>query len=101
MAIKLNDHYLASFIRPHEYERIADEVRTADAMLRNKTGAGNDFLGWVNLPENYDKEEFARIKAAAKKIQKTADVLVVIGIGGSYLGARAVIEYLKSPNSTF
>ena len=98
MAIKLNDHYLSSFMRPHEYERIAPEVRCADAMLRNNTGAGNDFLGWVNLPENYDKEEFARIKAAAAKIQKTCDVLIVIGIGGSYLGARAVIEYLKSPN---
>ena len=98
MAIKLNDHYLSSFIRPHEYGRIADEVRTADSMLRNKTGAGNDFLGWVNLPENYDREEFARIKAASEKIRKTADALIVIGIGGSYLGARAVIEYLKSPN---
>ena len=98
MAIKLNDHYLSSFIRPHEYERIAQEVRTADTMLRSGSGAGSDFLGWVELPENYDKEEFARIKAAAGKIQKTCDALIVIGIGGSYLGARAVIEYLKSPN---
>lgn len=98
MAIKLNDHYLSSFIRPHEYERIAEQVRTANDMLRQKTGAGNDFLGWVDLPEAYDKEEFARIKAAAKKIQSSCDALIVIGIGGSYLGARAVIEYLKSPN---
>ncbi len=98
MAIKLNDHYLSSFLKPHEYERIAPEIRMADKMLREKTGAGKDFLGWVNLPDNYDREEFARIKAAAARIRKTADVLVVIGIGGSYLGARAVIEYLKSPN---
>lgn len=98
MAIKLNDHYLSSFIRPHEYERISSEIRTADRMLREKTGAGNDFLGWVDLPEQYDKEEFARIEACAKKIRQTCDALVVIGIGGSYLGARAVIEFLKSPN---
>lgn len=98
MAIKLNDHYLSSFIRTHEYARISSEIRMADRMLREKTGAGNDFLGWVDLPEQYDKEEFARIESCAKKIQKTCDALVVIGIGGSYLGARAVIEYLKSPN---
>ncbi len=98
MAIKLNDHYLESFIRPHEYERIAPEVEMADKILRTKSGAGNDFLGWVTLPTDYDKEEFARIKACAKKIQKNCDVLIVIGIGGSYLGARAVIEFLKSPN---
>ena len=98
MAIHLNDHYLESFIRPHEYERIAPEVRMADQLLRSKTGAGNDFLGWVTLPTDYDKEEFARIKACAEKIRKNCDVLIVIGIGGSYLGARAVIEFLKSPN---
>ena len=98
MAIKLNDSYLSSFIRPHEYENIAPEIVLADKMLREKSGPGNDFLGWVDLPENYDKEEFARIEACAEKIRKTCDVLVVIGIGGSYLGARAVIEFLKSPN---
>ena len=98
MAIKLNDHYLSNFIRPHEYENIAPEICMADKMLREKSGPGNDFLGWVNLPDNYDKEEFARIQACAEKIRKTCDVLVVIGIGGSYLGARAVIEFLKSPN---
>lgn len=98
MSIKLNTHYLESFIRPHEYEQIAPEIRMADRMLREKTGPGNDFLGWVDLPENYDREEFARIEACAEKIRKTCDVLIVIGIGGSYLGARAVIEYLKSPN---
>lgn len=66
--------------------------------LLNGTGAGNDFIGWVDLPVNYDKEEFARIQAAARRIQSNSQALVVIGIGGSYLGARAVIELLKSPN---
>ncbi len=98
MAIRLNDSYLSSFIKPHEYENIAPEILMADKMLRDKTGPGNDFLGWVDLPDNYDKEEFQRIEACAEKIRKTCDVLVVIGIGGSYLGARAVIEFLKSPN---
>lgn len=98
MSIKLNTHYLEPFIRPHEYERIAPEVLMADEMLRKKTGPGSDFLGWVDLPENYDKEEFARILKSAEKIRKSCDVFIVIGIGGSYLGARAVIEYLKSPN---
>ena len=77
-----------------------DEARCAAAIetLVKGTGAGNDFIGWVDLPVNYDKEEFARIQAAAKKIQSDSQALVVIGIGGSYLGARAVIELLKSPN---
>ncbi len=98
MSIQLNSHYLESFIRPHEYEQIAPQIRQADEILRQKSGAGNKFLGWVDLPKNYDKEEFARIEKAAEKIQKTCQVLVVIGIGGSYLGARAVIEFLRSPN---
>lgn len=98
MSIKLNDHYLSSFIKSHEYERIAPEIRMADELLRRKTGAGNDFLGWVHLPEQYDREEFSRIQSCAEKIRRSCDILVVIGIGGSYLGARAVIEYLKSPN---
>ena len=97
MAIKLNDKYVSSFIGEHEYANVQAQVSTAAKTLREKSGAGNAFLGWVDLPDNYDKEEFARIKAAAKKIQKSCDVLVVIGIGGSYLGARAVIEFLKSP----
>ena len=67
----------------------------AKEVLVNKTCAGNDFLGWIDLPVNYDKEEFARIKAAAKKIQSDSEVLLVIGIGGSYLGARAAIEFLQ------
>ena len=97
MAIKLNDKYVSSYIGAHEYTNVQAEVNAAAKMLREKSGAGNAFLGWVDLPDNYDKEEFARIKVAAEKIQKTCDVLVVIGIGGSYLGARAVIEFLKSP----
>ena len=97
MAIKFNDKYVSSFIGAHEYANVQAEVNAAAKTLREKSGAGNAFLGWVDLPDNYDKEEFARIKVAAEKIQKSCDVLVVIGIGGSYLGARAVIEFLKSP----
>ncbi len=98
MAIQLNTNYLKSFIKPQEYEQIAPQIRQADQMLREKSGAGNAFLGWVDLPKNYDKEEFTRIEKCAAKIQKSCQVLVVIGIGGSYLGARAVIEFLRSPN---
>ena len=97
MAIKLNDRYLAGFVAPHEYENIKREVSMAHELLQNKSGAGNDFLGWTTLPADYDKEEFARIKVAAEKIKKNSDILVVIGIGGSYLGARAAIEFIKSP----
>ena len=97
MAIKLNDKYVSSFIGTEEYANIQAEVSAAAKTLREKSGAGNAFLGWIDLPDNYDKEEFARIKVAAEKIQKSCDVLIVIGIGGSYLGARAVIEFLKSP----
>ena len=97
MAIKLNDKYVSSFITAHEMDHIQQQVVLADKMLRTKTGPGSDFLGWVRLPSKYDKEEFARIKTCAASIQKKCDILVVIGIGGSYLGARAVIEFLKSP----
>ncbi len=96
MAVKLNTSFLKDFVSEHELDNIAPQVKAANDMLNNKTGAGNDFLGWVELPENYDKEEFARIKAAAEKIRKSCDILIVIGIGGSYLGARAVIELLNS-----
>ena len=98
MAIKLSDKYLNGFIADHEYENIQPALSAAHRSVVEKSGAGNDFLGWVDLPDNYDKEEFARIKVAAEKIKKSCDVFVVIGIGGSYLGARAVIEFLKSPN---
>src|SRR5690625_1115637 len=70
-------------------------MSTAHNALHDQTGQGNDFLGWINLPESYDKEEFQRIKTAAEKIKSDTDVLLVIGIGGSYLGARAAIEMLN------
>ena len=96
-AIKLNTKYLKDFIGDHEFEAIKPFIKTAHEMVENKTGLGNDFLGWVDLPVNYDKEEFVRIKAAAERIKSDSQVLIVIGIGGSYLGARAVIELIKSP----
>ena len=96
MAVKLNTKFLEGFIDENEYKACAHQVTAAHKVLTEKNGEGNDFLGWVNLPVDYDKEEFARIKAAAEKIKSKADVLVVIGIGGSYLGARAAIEFLKS-----
>jgi glucose-6-phosphate isomerase len=83
-----------TFIGEHEIAQMEPAVRTAHELLHSGTGAGNDFLGWVNLPFDYDRDEFARIQAAAKKIQSDSDALVVIGIGGSYLGARAAIEML-------
>ncbi len=82
------------FIADHEVENIKSLALAAKETLVSKNGAGNDFLGWIDLPVDYDKEEFARIKAAAKKIQSDSEVLLVIGIGGSYLGARAAIEFL-------
>ena len=85
-----------SFIGKSEFDAMKDFVKAAHDMVENKTGLGNDFLGWVDLPVNYDKEEFARIKKAAEKIRSDSDVLVVIGIGGSYLGARAAIEMLSN-----
>ena len=97
MSISLNTNYLKNFIAPHEMESAKAQAELAAKTLTEKSGAGNDFLGWVELPTNYDKDEFARIKAAAKKIRGNSDVLIVIGIGGSYLGARAAIEFLKSP----
>ena len=98
MATKLSDKYLSGFVSACEYDAIAPQVRAAHQALHNATGLGSDFIGWLTLPTDYDKEEFARIKAAAEKIKKNTDIFVVIGIGGSYLGARAAIEFLKSPN---
>lgn len=95
MAIKVNDKYLKGFIGADEYKGIAPAVKAAHETLSARNGLGNDFLGWVTLPTDYDKDEFARIKAAAEKIKKDSDVLLVVGIGGSYLGARAAIEALK------
>lgn len=98
MAVKLNSKYVESFLPENSIEEIKAEVLTAHDALNNATGKGNDFLGWLTLPENYDKEEFAEIKKAAEKIRNDSEVLVVIGIGGSYLGARAAIEFIKSQN---
>ena len=83
------------FISAGEIEKIKKQTLDAKEVLLSKSGAGNDFLGWIDLPVNYNKEEFARIKEAAKRIQADSDVLLVIGIGGSYLGARAAIESLR------
>ncbi|HEX7056795.1 MAG TPA: glucose-6-phosphate isomerase [Bacilli bacterium] len=82
------------FVAQHEVDYLAPAVRTAHELLHQKTGAGSDYLGWIDLPVDYDKEEFSRIKKAAAKIRSDSDALVVIGIGGSYLGARAAIEML-------
>ena len=98
MSVKLNTKYVTPFLKENAYADIRSEVEAAHDELHNGTGKGNDFLGWLSLPENYDKEEFARIKKSAEYIKKNSDVLVVIGIGGSYLGARAVIEAVKSSN---
>ena len=95
--ISLNDKHLKNFVAPHELTAIKGQVSLAHNMLHEKSGLGNDFLGWVDLPDNYDRDEFSRIKAAAERIKKNTDVFVVIGIGGSYLGARAAIELLASP----
>lgn len=97
MSVKLNTRYVKEFVGEHELHAMEPQVEAAHKQLTARSGLGNDFLGWVDLPKNYDKEEFARIKAAAARIQADSDVLVVIGIGGSYLGARAALELLKSP----
>ena len=97
MAIRINENYLGKFLSGADIDSIRDEVCTALKTTQESTGAGSDFLGWRDLPLNYKNEEYSAIKAAAEKIRKTCDVLVVIGIGGSYLGARAAIEFIKSP----
>ena len=95
MSLALNTKHLSSFIKEEEYQAIYPQVEAAHKMLEAKNGPGNDFLGWMYLPREYDKDEFARIKEAAAKIREDSDVLVVAGIGGSYLGARAVVEAVK------
>jgi glucose-6-phosphate isomerase len=84
-----------TFFKEHELTYLRDAVKVAHHSLHEKTGAGNDFLGWIELPTDYDKEEFSRIQKAAEKIKSDSDLLLVIGIGGSYLGARAAIEMLQ------
>ena len=97
MSIKLNDKFVKGFIDADAYKAIEAEAVAAYKTVANRDGAGNDFLGWVDLPVDYDKEEFVRIKNAAERIKKSCDVFIAIGIGGSYLGARAAIEFVKSP----
>ncbi len=97
MTIKLSEKFTDAFICKGELEKMQSAASSAFELLMSKKGLGSDFLGWVDLPVNYDKNEFAEIKIAAEKIKKTCDILVVIGIGGSYLGARAAIEFVKSP----
>ena len=98
MTLKFNSKYSESIVTKADIEAIAPKAVAAMDTLMSKTGEDNDFLGWIDLPTNYDKEEFDRIKKSAEFIKKNADVLIVIGIGGSYLGARAVIEAVKSYN---
>ncbi len=97
MTLNLSEKFVSPFIAADELEAIRPEVEAADRALREGSGAGSEMLGWLTLPENYDRDEFARIKCAAEKIKKLCDVFIVIGIGGSYLGSRAVIEFLRSP----
>lgn len=92
--IRLDTTNILDFISEEQIKHLAPQVQLAHEMLHDKTGPGNDFLGWLDLPQQYDKDEFSRIKAAAQKITGDSDILLVVGIGGSYLGARAVIELL-------
>lgn len=94
--IKFDSSKLTQFVHENELSKMQAMVNAANTELRDGTGAGNDFRGWLNLPVDYDKDEFARIKKAAKKIQSDSEVLICIGIGGSYLGAQAAIEFLNS-----
>ncbi|MBQ8828252.1 MAG: glucose-6-phosphate isomerase [Clostridia bacterium] len=95
--IKFDYKNAEQFVKPYEVEMLSAQVSAAHEMLHNKTGAGNDYVGWVDLPVNYDKEEYARIKECVERIKSDSDILIVIGIGGSYLGARAAIEMLTGP----
>lgn len=94
--ISLDYSNILGYVKETEINYMKAQVELASKIIDEKSGAGNDFLGWVDLPVNYDKEEFARIKVAAEKIQKQSDVLIVIGIGGSYLGAKATIDFLSN-----
>lgn len=98
MAIKFVSNHAEDIVSAQDIKNLEAQAVAAMNTLHSKTGAGNDFLGWVTLPTDYDKEEFDRIKKASEYIKENADILIVIGIGGSYLGARAVIEALTSPN---
>ena len=95
MKLNFNYQFAKNFFNENELKQIKPYVELANEVLTSKSGAGSDFLGWVDLPENYDKDEFVRIKKAAEKIKNDSEVLIVIGIGGSYLGAKAAIEFLS------
>jgi glucose-6-phosphate isomerase len=98
MTVSLNEKFVKGFIDEKLDKEISSKTDEAMKKVIDKNAEGNDFLGWADLPDTYDKEEFARIKVAAEKIKGLCDVLIVIGIGGSYLGARAAVEFIKSPN---
>jgi glucose-6-phosphate isomerase len=97
MPVKFNGNYLGEFVKAHEFSAVEPLVAAAHNTLHEGTGLGSGFRGWLTLPDDYDTAEFERIKAAAERIKKDSEVLVVIGIGGSYLGSRAAIELLRSP----
>ncbi len=92
---KIKFDFENALIQKHEYEYLKPMATAAHHSLHSGTGAGNDYIGWVDYATHYDRAEFERIKAAAKKINEMADVLIVIGIGGSYLGAKTVIDALS------
>jgi glucose-6-phosphate isomerase len=96
LRIELNERYTDGYISQESMGAMEPEIKAAHNLLHSGTGAGNKFLGWLDLPVNYDKTEFAAVKAAAVRIIKNSEAFVVIGIGGSYLGSRAVIEFIKS-----
>ena len=97
MGITLKENGLKEFVTAEEIKKQDAQTQQCARWLHTKEAAGNDFLGWVDLPAEYDREEYARIKAAAEKIQKHSEVFLVIGIGGSYLGARAALDFIQSP----
>ena len=97
MTLSISTKFVNDFVSDDEVKSLEKQAILALNTVKSKNGAGADFLGWYDLPEAYDKEELCKIKAAAEKIKKNSDILIVIGIGGSYLGARAAIEFIKSP----
>ena len=97
MTLNISTKFINEFVSEKEIKSLENDAISALNKVKEKNGEGSDFLGWYNLPLSYDKEELCRIKIAAKKIRENSDILVVIGIGGSYLGARAAIEFIKSP----
>ena len=97
MTLNISTKFINEFVSDKEIKNLENEAISALNKVKEKNGEGSDFLGWYDLPISYNKEELSRIKIAAKKIKENSDILVVIGIGGSYLGARAAIEFIKSP----